>query len=80
MVYELETGGQDIAARFLADPGAARFSYPTASRDDMYFAFSLGTSMTYAKGASSFLQMHNIIGLENYEQITFSAGYRRELP
>lgn len=80
MVYELETGGQDIAAHFLADPGAARFSYPTANRDDMYFAFSLGTSMTYAKGASSFLQVTNLMGLENYEQITFSWGYRRELP
>lgn len=80
MVYELETGGQDIAAHFLADPGAARFSYPTADRDDMYFVLAVGTSMTYAKGASSFLQMQNLIGLANYEQMTFSAGYRRELP
>ncbi len=78
LINELENDGQDVAASFVSDPAGARFAYRTPDRDGNYITIAVGAAMTYEGGAASFVQLETLQLLDDYDQFTITAGYRRE--
>ncbi len=77
-LHEFATDGQDITARFLADPSATPFHYNTQQRDPDYLQLALGVPVMFTGGFSAFLQYQSVLALENYTANTLTLGARME--
>jgi len=78
-LYQLEEGGETVRAHFVNDPSGTSFSYNIGGRDNFYADFSIGASMTYAGGMSSFVQIKSLLLLDDFNETSFNFGFRMEL-
>ncbi|VAW85207.1 hypothetical protein MNBD_GAMMA16-2204, partial [hydrothermal vent metagenome] len=78
-VTDLSADEQTISADFVSDPGSASFSFVTPSRDSTYLELAFGGSFYFVNGAAVFVQLETLQFIDDYEQLSFSLGYRQEL-
>ena len=77
-LYEFNTDGQSINARFASDPLNTQFVFTTEPRDESYFTVSAGAVTLFPGGFTAYLQYEYYFELENYSQSVWSLGARME--
>ncbi len=76
--HEFKNDDRNITAKYTNDPNNSFFAIPTADPDRNFFTVSAGVSAVFQKGASAFVNVQTVIGLEDVNSTGVSAGVRME--
>ncbi len=77
-VHEFEDGGHNVVGHFVQDPTQTSFSLNTDSLDKDYFNLRLGISAQFAEGRSGYFYYQKLLGYDDLDVDSFSAGLRME--
>ena len=77
-VHEFENDREVVNGFFIQDPSQTSFSLNTDRPDSNYFNLRLGVSAQFAKGRSGYFYYRKLLGYDNLDVDSFSAGLRFE--
>lgn len=77
-VHEFNDGGSSVTGYFLQDPTQNTFSLNTDKPDTDYFNMRLGVSAQFKQGTSAYFYYRKLLGYDNLNVDSFSAGLRLE--
>ena len=77
-VHEFKDDAHNVDGHFLLDPSSTAFSLNTDSPDSDYFNVRLGVSAQFAQGRSAYIYYRKLIGYQDLDMDSFSAGVRLE--